>query len=132
MNKKTIKGIMSQYGYNIKRLSDRFEIPYRTVQNWASGQRECPEYIVKMMDEILSKQTGGKEMRYILIDDCKEDMFTKEFDNAEDAIAEGEKDFSMLTKVDKKRRAGFYVLESVNPDEEADNHFDGNIIKQWM
>ena len=39
----------------IKGISDRFEIPYRTVQNWANGQRECPVYIIKMMDEILRK-----------------------------------------------------------------------------
>ena len=54
----TIKELMNKYRYNIKQLSDRFNIPYRTVQNWASGQRECAEYIVKMMDEILSKESN--------------------------------------------------------------------------
>lgn len=48
--------LMTKYKMNIKQLSDRFDIPYRTVQNWASGQRECAEYIIKMMDEILSKE----------------------------------------------------------------------------
>lgn len=57
----TIKELMDKYRYNIKQLSDRFSIPYRTVQNWASGQRECADYIVKMMDEILKKE-GRKNM----------------------------------------------------------------------
>lgn len=52
----TIKELMDKYRYNIKQLSDRFNIPYRTVQNWASGQRECADYIVGMMDEILRKE----------------------------------------------------------------------------
>lgn len=54
-NKRNIKMVMAQYGYNQKRLSERFSIPYRTIQNWVGGQRECPDYIIRMMDEILSK-----------------------------------------------------------------------------
>lgn len=53
---KPIKDLMSRYGLNIKKLSERFCIPYRTVQNWVGGQRECPSYLIKMMDEILSKE----------------------------------------------------------------------------
>lgn len=54
----TIKELMQKYGMSIKDISDRFDIPYRTVQNWCTdskSHRECPKYIVKMMDEILSK-----------------------------------------------------------------------------
>lgn len=71
-------------------------------------------------------------MKYILIDQTKTDWFTEEFDNKEDAIKEGDWKFGMLTKSDKKSREAFYVLESENPDEDAPNHFDGNIIKQWI
>lgn len=55
-NKRNIKMVMAQYGYNQKRLSERFSIPYRTIQNWVGGQRECPDYIIGMMDEILAKE----------------------------------------------------------------------------
>ena len=47
--------LREKYGLTIKYISDRFNIPYRTVQNWAGGQRECPSYIIGMMDEILSQ-----------------------------------------------------------------------------
>lgn len=51
-----VKEVMSRYGLNMKKLSERFCIPYRTVQNWVGGQRECPSYIIRMMNEILSKE----------------------------------------------------------------------------
>lgn len=71
-------------------------------------------------------------MKYIVIDQTKTDWFTTEFDNKEDAIKEADYQFSKLTKNDLKRREDFYVLESVNPDEYADNHFDGNVIKKYL
>lgn len=51
----TIQMIKEKYNMTLKQISDRFDIPYRTVQNWNAGVRECPKYIIKMMDEILSK-----------------------------------------------------------------------------
>lgn len=57
---KPIKDLMSRHGMNIKKLHERFCIPYRTVQNWVGGQRECPSYIIKMMDEILEMERSKK------------------------------------------------------------------------
>ena len=54
----SIEMIKYKYSLNIKKISDRFDIPYRTVQNWCNGSRTCPGYIIKMMDEILSKERG--------------------------------------------------------------------------
>ena len=71
-------------------------------------------------------------MKYVLIDQTDTDWFTDEFDDLDEAIAAGDSAFSLLTKIDKKRRTEFYLLESVNPDEDAENHLDGTVIKQWM
>lgn len=71
-------------------------------------------------------------MKYVVIDQTRTDCFTKEFETKEEAIKEGEYQFGMLTSNDKKRREAFYVLESANPDEEAENHFDGNLVKEWI
>lgn len=57
-----INYLKEKYNINNKQISDRFNIPYRTVQNWASGQRECSEYIVKMMEEIIK----GEKMSTLL------------------------------------------------------------------
>ena len=32
--------------------SRRFDIPLRTIQHWASGDRDCPPYIKLMMAEL--------------------------------------------------------------------------------
>lgn len=63
-----MKELMERYGLTIKQISERFQIPYRTVQNWKLGTRECPEYVLKMMIEILE---GDKEMKIQnIIDDA--------------------------------------------------------------
>ena len=49
----TIREILNITGMTQTALSKRFDIPLRTVQNWATGQRECPIYIRKMIIEIL-------------------------------------------------------------------------------
>ena len=67
-------------------------------------------------------------MRYIVINQTKVDWFTKEFDDRDEAIKAAEFWFDRLTRAEKRDRVGFYVLESVNPDEEAEDHYDGNII----
>ena len=67
-------------------------------------------------------------MRYIVIDERKNDFFTEEFENKDEAIKTAKSDWNRLTEHDKKRTERFYVLESANPDEDADDHFDGNPI----
>lgn len=71
-------------------------------------------------------------MRYVLMDVRKNDeIFVEEFDDLDAAIAKGQKDWDSLTEKEKKNVESFYVLESVNPDETADNHYDGDPVKEW-
>lgn len=34
---------------NRREFTEYFEIPYRTVQDWELGQREMPEYLLRLM-----------------------------------------------------------------------------------
>ena len=68
-------------------------------------------------------------MRFILIDQILNgDMFNKEFETKEEAIKKASSEWESLSDSDKKRRESFYVIESINPDEEAEDHFDGDIV----
>ena len=67
-------------------------------------------------------------MRYIVIDERKNDFFTEEFESKDEAIKTAKSDWNHRTEHDKKHTEAYYVLESVNPDEDVDNHFDGNPI----
>lgn len=68
-------------------------------------------------------------MRYIVIDERKSgDFFTEEFNDKDKAINSAKYDWNRRTEHDKKDTERFYVLESANPDEDAEDHFDGNPI----
>ncbi len=71
--------------------------------------------------------------KYILMDETinNGDVFAREFDDVNKAISTGDKEWSCMTAHDKKHTSAFYVLESVNPDPDSENHFDGNYIKIW-
>jgi hypothetical protein len=52
----TVPEILIASGMSKVELSRRFSIPYRTIQHWCSDgkdQRDCPEYVRLMMQEIL-------------------------------------------------------------------------------
>lgn len=51
----SFREFLSRMGLSQIECSRRFGIPYRTVNHWAAGDRECPPYVVKMMEEILAK-----------------------------------------------------------------------------
>lgn len=49
----TIHYIMTTYNLTRKDISNRFDIPYRTVQNWSLGIRNCPDYVINMIIKLL-------------------------------------------------------------------------------
>ena len=51
----TIQEFIKSSGMTHKQLSDRFGIPKRTIEDWSRGARKCPDYVVKMMIELLEK-----------------------------------------------------------------------------
>ena len=73
-----------------------------------------------------------KKMRYIVMDEVKNgDIFTEEHETLEAAIESAEYDWNHLSESDKKHRESFIVLKSANPDVDAENHLDGDIVKRW-
>ncbi len=69
-------------------------------------------------------------MKYIVFDSNYSfdgDVFDQEFESKEEAIKEAKRQIDHLTYREKKHRH-VWVLESVNPDVEAENHFDGTPI----
>lgn len=51
----TIQEFIRTSGMTHKQLSERFSIPKRTIEDWSRGARKCPDYVVKMMIELLEK-----------------------------------------------------------------------------
>jgi hypothetical protein len=40
--------LKSKSGMSLTQLSNYFGVPYRTIQNWAAGASQCPEYLMKL------------------------------------------------------------------------------------
>ena len=49
MFKMTFKELRELSGMNMKQFANYFNIPYRTVQDWEYGKRQCNDYIIELM-----------------------------------------------------------------------------------
>ena len=56
----TFKELREESGMSRGQFAEYFEIPYRTVQNWELGLRECPEYLLKLMQYKLDNENKNK------------------------------------------------------------------------
>lgn len=58
-----IKDLREHYQLSRQQFSDLFCIPVRTVQSWELGDRSCPLYVFRMMEELLEiyKRSGALE-----------------------------------------------------------------------
>lgn len=45
-----IRELRSQLGITQSEFADRYNIPFRTIQNWEAGVRKPPEYIVELLE----------------------------------------------------------------------------------
>lgn len=48
--------ILKKNGVKNSEISARFGIPMRTLQNWARGDREPPEWVLKLLDIALANE----------------------------------------------------------------------------
>ena len=70
----TINDIMNYYNLTIKDISDNFQIPYRTVQNWAGGVSSPPPYIIRLIwfnivnEELIEDYKTESKKHYELLD----------------------------------------------------------------
>lgn len=52
----TFKELRESTGMNMKQFGEYFNIPYRTIQNWDSERRHCPDYLLELMKYKLEKE----------------------------------------------------------------------------
>ena len=57
--KTPIREICEQYGLTQASLGQRFGIPLRTVEQWCTGRRQAPNYVVSMIQTILDQEKKG-------------------------------------------------------------------------
>ena len=45
-----IKEIRELTGLSQKGFSEKYGIPCRSIENWESGQRQCPDYVLRLLE----------------------------------------------------------------------------------
>lgn len=51
----TVKEIREKSGLSRVEFSERYGIPVRSMENWESGARKCPPYLIRLLDEAVTK-----------------------------------------------------------------------------
>lgn len=46
----SIQEIRKRTGLSMADFARKLGIPYRTIQDWESGRRKCPEYVIALID----------------------------------------------------------------------------------
>lgn len=52
----TIKELRESSGMTQKAFSEYFGIPKRSIENWEGGKRECPEYLLALIEYKLKNE----------------------------------------------------------------------------
>ena len=60
----TLKELRKEAGLTQKEMYEEFGVPLRSIQNWETGVRECPEYVEDMLKEALIKYILVAQIRY--------------------------------------------------------------------
>lgn len=71
------------------------------------------------------------ERKYVVIDDCGTDIFTKICESKEDALQEADSQWDYLTKYDKKRRSSLRVVLA-DVDEEGQVWDAWETVKEYV
>lgn len=54
----TVRELIERCGLTQSAFARHFNIPLRTVQDWYSGRRQCPPYVITMAAEIIAREAG--------------------------------------------------------------------------
>ena len=46
----TIQEIIALTGLSARAFAAKYNIPYRSVQNWTESVRNCPEYVLELLE----------------------------------------------------------------------------------
>lgn len=55
-----IKEIRQLTGLSQTAFGNKYGIPMRTIQNWENGKRECPSYLVSLLERVVKEDFCDK------------------------------------------------------------------------
>ncbi len=76
----TVKEMREKLGLTQQTFADRYNIPKRTIENWESGKRKAPPYVMELLqnavehyipltkDEVMSRPLTIVDLKYMIDD----------------------------------------------------------------
>lgn len=58
---KTIKEIREYSGLSQAKFSEKYGIPKRSLENWESGSRKCPDYVISLLDRVVKSDMTNEK-----------------------------------------------------------------------
>lgn len=56
-----IKELRNKTGLSQRKFAEFYNIPYRSVENWEEGKRECPGYVLQLLERaVMEDLKAGK------------------------------------------------------------------------
>lgn len=74
-----------KHGLTQQQLADLTGIPKRTIENWEAGQRKCPDYVTKMVVDLLD-QADYKAIVEDVVDALERDLDHLKTDEARNLV----------------------------------------------
>lgn len=54
----TIKEMRELLGVSQDKFSLMYEIPKRTIENWEQGKRQCPQYVLSLLERAVKEDSN--------------------------------------------------------------------------
>ena len=118
-NYMSIKDLRNLTGLSQKEFGKKYDIPYRTIQNWETEQRSCPEYVENLLERVVLEDSGKRE-GYVfswatsdLFDDV---IYTSKYD----AMKEAYRVWYHSTRSEKREYQTFMIFKIICTAKEWD------------
>lgn len=56
-----VKAIRAKSGLSQAQFSERYHIPKRTIEGWEMGVRECPVYVVELLQRVVDEDFADNQ-----------------------------------------------------------------------
>lgn len=138
---KSVKELRSDLGMSIVRFAEFTGIPYRTIQNWENGSRECSDYVLAMLNEQIRPYVESFDLTYkrytwIASEESRGDEQIAMFLTKESALTYAESVWNHLTDSEKKESSVCIGMCEIGYDPDYEKIYpdtsDGIFYQEYM
>lgn len=99
----TVKEMRTMMHLSAKAFGEKYDIPLRTIQNWENGARECPGYVLSLLERAVKEDykkeskimTKEKEIAILMEDHCTKAEAEKHLKNGTVVYPDFEENFDL-------------------------------------